>query len=155
MDIRPHASAVFCDDLRQEVTGKMLHIGVYNDEILFNVPPPWTLSGLWCIITYFEEAPAVVPAIDFKATLTTADGVLELFRYTQTLTGDEMVVQEPHKFETDSKPVLTLRAFYYLSPMSLAGPAKIGVTAVRNGEEIFAGRVRVSEMPATPVASAT
>ena len=30
----PYLHAIFCDDVRQEVTGKMLYVGVYNGELI-------------------------------------------------------------------------------------------------------------------------
>ena len=30
----PYLHAIFCDDVRQEVTGKMLYIGVYSGELI-------------------------------------------------------------------------------------------------------------------------
>ncbi len=30
----PYLHATFCDDVRQEVTGKMLYVGVYNGELI-------------------------------------------------------------------------------------------------------------------------
>lgn len=41
---------IFCDDIRQEITGKAIYIGVYNGEINFSGPAPQSLPSFSILI---------------------------------------------------------------------------------------------------------
>jgi hypothetical protein len=41
------ANAVFCDDIRQEVTGKFILVGVYGDELNMNTGPGTLPISIW------------------------------------------------------------------------------------------------------------
>jgi hypothetical protein len=46
---------IFCDDLRQEVTGKATYIGVYNGEINFSGPAPQSLPSFAILINVMVD----------------------------------------------------------------------------------------------------
>ena len=54
---------LFCDDIRQEVSGKVTLVGVYNDRMVFNPPPnskdvPWPITlklGVYAKIFFDSE----------------------------------------------------------------------------------------------------
>lgn len=147
MILHPHANVIFCDDVRQEINGKLLHIGVYNDDILFDGPLPWSLpQGLFCLISYHELYPEVRPVLAFKVRLETkSQGQVDLAEVKAD--GNEPTLQRGLlDFEAGVTKVLTMRTTIQLGPMIFQEPAKISVVAIRNGEEIAAGRVRISQM---------
>ena len=51
----PRGHVIFCDDVRQENTGKLLYIGVYVDALVIHSEFPATIPALNFIITYIER----------------------------------------------------------------------------------------------------
>ena len=47
----PYLHAIFCEDVRQEITGKMLHIGVYSAELI--TPSYPLLLPKLAVVAYF------------------------------------------------------------------------------------------------------
>lgn len=43
---KPYGTSVFCDSIHQEVNGKFIYVGVYNDAMIFEGEPPATLNQL-------------------------------------------------------------------------------------------------------------
>ena len=46
---------IFCDDIRQEISGKTTYVGVYNGLINFSGPAPQTLPTFAMLINLFIE----------------------------------------------------------------------------------------------------
>jgi hypothetical protein len=42
----PYGVTIFCDDIRQEMSGKHIYIGVYHSVLQINEPPPHVLQKL-------------------------------------------------------------------------------------------------------------
>jgi hypothetical protein len=53
--IQPYLHAIFCDDVRQEVSGKMLYVGVYGSE-LYAPSFPLVMPKL-AVLAHFANAP--------------------------------------------------------------------------------------------------
>lgn len=51
----PRAHVIFCDDIRQEITGKFFLIGVYSGEIIVHVSPASFSVGTWISIEGLEQ----------------------------------------------------------------------------------------------------
>lgn len=147
MILHPHASVVFCDDLRQEANGKLLHIGVYNDDALFDGPFPWALpNGLWCLLKYLEPYPEIVPHFRVKVRLESkAVGIVNLIE-TDMPMADDIPQKGYFSFETNAIRTLALNMNIHLPTLVFQEPAKLAVLVVRDGEEISAGRLRISQM---------
>jgi hypothetical protein len=57
---KPHGFTIFCEDLREEVTGQTTYVGVYGDAMFVDAPLPITLTQLCMAIHLFDE-PKDVP----------------------------------------------------------------------------------------------
>lgn len=57
---------VFCDDIRQEVTGKYIYIGVYQAAMIIHVPFPVKLSRIAFVVSVGQRAATAVPEMSFK-----------------------------------------------------------------------------------------
>jgi hypothetical protein len=53
--ITPYGYTIFCDDLRQEVNGKWIYIGVYTADMIIFGSPPMSLPTFVAAITYRER----------------------------------------------------------------------------------------------------
>ncbi|MGX7873919.1 hypothetical protein ACVDG5_015240 [Mesorhizobium sp. ORM6] len=156
MILHPHASVIFCDDIRMENNGKLIYIGVYNDDILFNGPFPWALpGGLRCAIRYHEPYPTVVPSFAIRVRLENkSTGITNILEQPlQAGLPTELPQKPPFEFETDTIHMLTLALQVQLPGLGFEEPAKLSVVIVRNDEEIYGGRLRIAhadtEIPMT------
>ncbi|WP_156367366.1 hypothetical protein [Novosphingobium sp. KN65.2] len=52
----PNGNAIFCDDIREEVTGKRTLVGVYNSEIILSANYPSRIP-LLCVEVHFRIDP--------------------------------------------------------------------------------------------------
>ena len=53
--ITPYGYTIFCDDLRQETSGKLIYIGVYTGEMIVFGDPPKLLPTFAAVTTYRER----------------------------------------------------------------------------------------------------
>jgi hypothetical protein len=83
MPSTPFGYSVFCDDLRQEVTGKLIYIGVYVSDMVIGhvanagqagVPPfPFVLPSLVIVVKYSERRNESTEPVVLKIFLPTRD----------------------------------------------------------------------------------
>lgn len=50
----PYGTTVFCDDIRDEVSGKKTYVGVYFNEMVLPGPCPYLIPQFALAITYLE-----------------------------------------------------------------------------------------------------
>lgn len=135
---------VFCDDIRQEVSGKVSLIGCYT-------------GGM-----YVNELPAVLPKLCAHVRLVTMAS--QPFRYIKFLIyrDDEIVLegemsnaenreqaqaQAPDLKDEWNGKIVTVTAQFVLSPLELPGPCTMKVRAIADGEELRGLALRVGLMP--------
>lgn len=70
-DTRTWGVALFCDDIRAEIGGKLSLMGIYLADILFpaSLPFPITLTKFCILIKYFESMPALTDDITIRVFL--------------------------------------------------------------------------------------
>jgi len=51
----PYGFTLFCDDIRNEMDGKVTLVGIYTAEMIFNVPFPVIIPKLGFVVKYFER----------------------------------------------------------------------------------------------------
>jgi hypothetical protein len=61
-----YGHTVFCDDIRQEITGKFLFVGVYNTLMVIGAPFPVQLPRLCFSISITQRRELFVPKIGFR-----------------------------------------------------------------------------------------
>jgi hypothetical protein len=62
----PNGFVLFCDDVRQEVTGKTIFVGAYQHEMIFHASPPITIAILAASIWYRFSPADVPPRVEFR-----------------------------------------------------------------------------------------
>ena len=153
MIIHPHGTAIFCDDVRQEINGKTILIGVYRDMMYFQGPPPWQLlNGIRCNIIYRELRGEKLPNLTFEVrSLTASKGEITLATVTPKVSSEETKVEEFRQFEFEKTPLEIVQFIFTaeLVPLVVEEPTKLTVLAIRDGEEIFLNRIRITESPKT------
>src|SRR2546423_10582055 len=62
-------STIFCDDIRQETSGKFIYIGVYQSSMLINTAFPIRLSRMSFAITLMQSVDIFEPSMKFRVFL--------------------------------------------------------------------------------------
>jgi hypothetical protein len=127
--VKVHRSigGVFCDDIRQEVHGKISLIGCYSGSMLV-AEFPVTLPKLCAHVRLIT--PAEQPFKDVKFIILRDDDVL---------LEAEMPTQEVEAFTDLEKSGTALRDIYaqfVISPIELMGPCTLRVRAITDGIEL-------------------
>ena len=85
----PTGHAVFCDDIREEVGGKLTYVGVYGNVMIISAAAPATLSQL-CVAVSVRIEPPIEP-------LTTTVRILRS-------DGDEIIAEAQAVIEPPANP---------------------------------------------------
>ena len=143
-------STTFCDDIRQEIGGKISLIGVYNG-VMYVPQFPVTLPKLWLMTTLvmpYKEPPHSMkihvtknsePLVDLDATE----------EYLQQLANSrEPVVSMP----TGSQRVLTSHAQVCFAPLVINEPCVLRVTATTDQGEVRGLGLQIQQQPGAAAA---
>lgn len=134
------AYATFCDDIRNEVNGKMSLMGIFG-SLMYLTTFPTVLPKLCVVVTASTPADRLFKSISFKGTL---DGVVVFemaLDETQmaTVSQSSGVIEDPKGVEA--------KAVVILSPLHIAAPCKMKITVIADGEEIECGGLQISPAP--------
>ncbi|MBK8508948.1 MAG: hypothetical protein IPL51_09955 [Candidatus Competibacteraceae bacterium] len=125
-------SAIFCDDIRQESSGKLIYIGVYHSALIVQEFPA-TLP------TFHIMATVVTPTINpFRKLVVRALQDLETIKEME-IPGNELasVPESPFIANIDPKErILSARVLLSWSPLRLDGPCILRVVAQTESEEL-------------------
>ena len=138
----PSGHVLFCDDIREEVTGKITYIGGYAN-VMFVRQIPATIPQFCIMVTLRTE-------IDDTDDLTMkviyeVNGEDRLLVETLATFEDELPLRKPDEF--------TMREFrsnFVISPLQLEEPGRIKVRAYKGDNELRLGSLRVERAPETP-----
>ena len=142
--IRRHVQTIFCDDIREEVSGKLTYVGVYS-------------SKLW--VPFF---PVVLPKLCLAVSIFTP--ATQPFRKLsiKIFEGDELVAEngideiELEKFadafdEEDGSDKVQLsqllRTQFIFSPLKIEEPTKLRVRVQTAEEELTGAGLRIEQKP--------
>lgn len=137
-----YLSTIFCDDIRQEIGGKMSFMGVYGGDM------------------FLTKLPALLPKICiFAKAVTPIDKPIKSFGIKVTY-GDEVLAEfEPQdigdiaKYEAsilEDKSVMVVGTAITLAPFHIAEPGKLLVHATTESEELSAPGLSISVNEAGP-----
>jgi hypothetical protein len=134
------AHAIYCDDIRNEVNGKHSLMGIFGN-LMYLGGFPAMLPKLCAVITASTPTDRPFDSITFTGTM---DGAVV---FEMGLDKDQMeqmrksggVIDDPKGFEA--------KAMVVLSPLHLAGPTKLEITIVADGENIPCGGLQISQAP--------
>lgn len=139
---RPGGYAIFCDDVRQEVSGKISVIGMYTGEMTAYGATPLSVATFCVLIVYREEPPKEPKTIELKilkegtSSEVIFSGEVEIPALTSEL--DLAPAQE-----NDAQHFLEVMTVARFSPLVLTEPCKIRVRAYADDHEIRLGTLNV------------
>lgn len=140
----PSGHTIFCDDVRQEVSGKQTLVGTYG-TYMYVAEFPVMLPKVCCVITY-REAPESAGHV--------------AIRVIQEIGDDETVVAEiEYDIPEGTRPPAELEGSFIrregkfvvqLSPFSMEGPGFLKVRVFRGDDEIRLGAMKIDLAPSIP-----
>jgi hypothetical protein len=142
-----HSYAIFCDDVRQEITGKNIFIGVYRDQMLFAGEAPWFLPMLNVHIVFRLPAQSPMPKVELELRATDADGVQTLFQVQVPTDAPDNGANQLLPFETEPGRTFMSAFTLTLSPLKIDKPTKLTVHAIVDGEDDAIERLRIDRNP--------
>lgn len=151
----PSGSVVFCDDVRQEVTGKLTLVGVYAGHMMLTANLPVALPQI-CAVTTFRLAP---PTEQIKA-------VFRIFKSGQNEPLFEMEADIPAAQPSDFPPTaadqdpdavkfLQMIITAQMQNLIITEPCTLKVRAFIGDDEIRLGALRISVTPLDTADSVT
>ena len=138
-------STVFCDDIRQEVGGKLSLIGVYNG-VMYLPQFPATLPKLWILATYVvnrDDTPKSLKMRVYKNNEPMVDLDALPDYLAQLANARDSGVPLPE----GSQRVISSRAHVCLSPLVLDGPCTLRIAAFVGKDEVRGVGLQVQLQP--------
>jgi hypothetical protein len=132
----PHGFSIFCDDIRQEIGGKITLVGVYNVAILAMDGFPLVIPKL-CFSTRYREPLLMERASELIFKLIVNDGpedrvVFEHIVSVSTIKPYDIMAESE---ETDPTSFWEFIINGMVSPLIIKDTSKIRMRAYRDGEE--------------------
>jgi hypothetical protein len=138
----PYGYTIFCDDIRNEIDGKVTLVGIYSADMIFKVPLPVIVPKLGIVISYFERRGESVDPIRLEVYLPgDEDGKPSI---TTDIPHDNFR-NIPESNDPDAEDVRINAIFHMvLSPVNIIKKGRIRVRAVRGEDIIKLGSLRIT-----------
>jgi len=141
----PFLTTIFCDDIRQEVGGKLSLMGVYN-TVMYVQQFPATLPKLWIMATYIAAQDKPPKSLKFRVfrnnePLADLDALPD---YLQELANArEPVVPQPEGCQR----AISSQTHICFSPLVLDQPCVLRVSAITDKGEVRGPGLQVQMQP--------
>lgn len=133
----PSGHTIFCDDVRQEVSGKQTLVGTYG-AAMYVAEFPAILPQICCVICY-REAPDSIGNVAIR--------VIHEVNDEETVMAEiAFDIPEGTKPPAEMEGPFIMRVGNFvvqLSPFSIEGPGLLKVRAFRDGDEIRLGALKI------------
>ncbi|HEY1543185.1 MAG TPA: hypothetical protein VGG01_12310 [Xanthobacteraceae bacterium] len=155
METRPppdvYGFTEFCDDVRQEVGGKFSYIGVYGGNMFIHGPFPITLGKFCLAITLMQLREGFEPNIGLKIFLPgdseDAPSIDAEFQETKEGAIAEQTAAQAAGLPKPDFSFVAMNTKLIFSPFTINQPGDMRVRAVRRGELIRLGGLRIIAAP--------
>jgi len=135
----PSGYTTFCDDVRQEASGKLIFVGVYTSEMIIHGQPPQLLPSFVAFVNYLEKPTDEVTPITLKLFL--PGQVEEVFRVELPIRGGATDPQ--YLAQSDEDINVRVMVPIRLVPLVITQEGFIKVRAYKKDDEIRLGALRV------------
>ena len=135
------AYSIFCDDIRNELNGKISLMGVFG-SLMYLPEFPAVLPKLCAVLTASTPTDKPFKTVSFKGTMdenVIFEIALDSNQMEQMRQQSGGLIDDPKGFEA--------KAMVVLSPLHLETPTKIKISIVADGEEIDCGGLQISKAP--------
>jgi hypothetical protein len=142
----PYGYTVFCDDIRQEVGGKITFVGTYRQALIVHGTFPITLPKFAMAIHYLEKTSETPEKVDLKVFFPgDADDAPSI---SGELSLAEASKGVPDAEKNNPKRVSTFTTQIVIAPFELKASGSIKVRIKRGDQIIRVGRLRVTAIEA-------
>ncbi|WP_062176425.1 hypothetical protein [Sphingopyxis sp. C-1] len=137
----PTGHVVFCDDIREELGGKLTYVGVYRNALVISAAAPVTLPQLCAAVSLRIEPPTESLAITLRISRSDSDEAL----FEAQVELEALVAPPPSPF-SDANSVPFFELFFPVRMQSLVieRDCAIKVRAHIGDDEIRLGAILVS-----------
>lgn len=139
--MKPYGTTVFCDDIRDEVTGKKTYVGVYLQDMVIAGEFPLLIPQFAMAITYLEPLNSPIYPVSVKIFVPTPENESEVVADIQL-----PVERAENISNQDVDPLAQYRAhllYFKISPFVIPSEGYVKVRAYLNDEEIRLGSLRI------------
>lgn len=135
-----YGTTVFCDDIRDEVSGKKTYVGVYMQDMIIDGPLPAIIPQFGLAITYLEPIEKVGSPVSIKVYVPGEKEEKVLLDIDLPLNRKESMQSGLN--DPKAKYVGYLTAFK-ITPLVLEAEGFVRVRAYASGEEIKLGSLQI------------
>lgn len=145
MNTEPYGTTTFCDDIRDEVSGKITLVGCYSGDLNFRGPPPGVLPTFSALVNIRIPKSVKFKKLKLRITKEEGDDITEIL--VAEINSDEEEVQKiikaAEKKEEDSR-VLAITLPCKWSSLPISQPGFIKVRAyLDDDKEIRLGALKI------------
>lgn len=137
----PYGYTIFCDDVRQEMGGKVSHMGIYRGQLIINAPLPVTLPKFAFVIHYSERPGESTEPVTIHIYM--PGDAEDAPTATTELPIEDARSKAPEPDTPDSDPLLSVIWYLVLAPFELKSEGRIRVRAYRGDLEIRLGTLKI------------
>jgi hypothetical protein len=147
---------IFCDDIRQEVGGKIFFIGAYSGTMIVHIPFPATLAAFAMGITLFQRRSVFIPNIGLRVFLPgdpdDAPSIqAEIVENTEgaiaAITAAESEALHPDTRGLETDRYMISHSYLKFTQLMIKQPGVVKVRAVVGEDTVRLGSMRVSPPP--------
>jgi hypothetical protein len=140
---------IFCDDIRQELGGKLSLIGSYSETMYVHGDFPFLLSKFAMLVTSMQQHSALVPIKGFGVFLPGDEGEPSIFS-TEGIEPMRKAMEEARD-NPKKDAMFAARATIILSPFIIDRPGWLRVRTVRDDDTVIkCGSIHIDRHPAEP-----
>jgi len=136
----PSGYTIFCDEVRQEIGGKLLFIGVYSGDMVVFGAPPFAMRSFTAVVNYLERPGESHFPVKLKLFAPGSETAVSEFE----LSLDEARAQfNAVAAPPGEDPMLKSLILMQVSPLIITEPGLIKVRAYRGSDEFRLGTLNV------------
>lgn len=138
--------SIFCDDIRQEVGGKLTFVGVYTGFLLVQ-SFPLVLPKFFVSVSFLTSHPIPHGPVTVRVLLDDAEIAarqVDLSQLVASAVADRKLDGVP-----SADQVEVLNTFFVFAPLHIEGPSIMRIRASVGGDELKALGLRIAQLPPT------
>lgn len=145
----PYGETIFCDDIREEVNGKISIIGIYSGTLIVYQPFPLHLAKFSLLTSYYERLGESSSPVELQVSIPGDKPGEPSVKVNLPI--DEVRKASPNQKIRGEDILVTMKNKMIFTPLPLKEEGFIRVRAYRDDLEIRMGSIFVTyQAPATP-----
>ncbi len=143
----PSGYVIFCDDVRQEVSGKHTLVGMYGGEMTVFGTAPAVVPMLCAVVRYRENPEHLPQLVRFEVIKITPDSRTVLMEASTDIPPPPTEFEFPDSLEEDTHNFVELGFTAKISPLEISEDCQIKVRAYAGENEIRLGALAIKLAP--------